>query len=345
MNRIFSIMVIAFLIFIVVSANAEPLSIPPKHKRPPEQTYLTFPEWYLVHSPAEYAVFVKNNPPSDFPFFGHVRQFWQSYQVVWEATRDRYPVNLGYHVMVSVIGISTTIEYGLKSFYETFIGRLSLLTRSDAMTVEDKLAAEVAQDYVDFIRVDPWYKYDFTKRLIEVWTNTGLWGPDLLRKWERKYALTTEYAAKAIYAWIIGKATQAGYEAPIHVTAAIVSKAPIEKISKTGQIEIIQKDTAGKSAVVLLPRYQAFTTEARRLANRGVEFIEIAGNRGEILVSVIALQTWSPDSPLHSVLLRQPILTQPDKVRYLLTVPIAKLSADLRELLSNNIELEHIYDF
>ena len=334
-----------FLSFAALSAAAQPLATPAEHLRPPEQTYLTFPEWFLVFSPAEYAEFLRKHPPNEFPFMGHTRQFWQGYGAVWAETGDRYPVNIGYHVMVSVIGVSTTVEYGLKSWYEKLVGRLSLLTHGKEMTAEDKLAAEVAQEYVDFIRVDPWYKYDFGKRLGEVWTDTGFWGPHPLRKWERKYALTTEFAAKAIYAWLIGKATKIGYQEPRPVTAVVAANLPEEAILEAGNMEIMRKDPETRSALVLLPRYQAFTTEALSLAKQGVEFAEIAGNRDEILISVIAPVSWSPDNPQNRVVLRQPILTQPGKERYVLSLPIVALAENLRKLMAVHVEIEHIYDF
>lgn len=46
------------------------------YKRDESQTYLTLPEWYLVYSPAEYAQYLKDKPPSGFPYFGSIRQFW-----------------------------------------------------------------------------------------------------------------------------------------------------------------------------------------------------------------------------------------------------------------------------
>src|SRR5437764_514515 len=82
------------------------------------------------------------------------------------------------------------------------------LTCTHGPTAEDRLGAEVAQDYVDFIRVQPWYEYDFASRMRQVWTRTGLLGPDAIRKWERKYALTTEYGIKGLYGWLIRKATK-----------------------------------------------------------------------------------------------------------------------------------------
>ena len=38
--------------------TATPIAAPPENRRGEDQTFLTFPEWYLVYSPAEYAVFV-----------------------------------------------------------------------------------------------------------------------------------------------------------------------------------------------------------------------------------------------------------------------------------------------
>ena len=57
------------------TAAAAPLLTPPEHVRGVEQTFLTYPEWFLVFSPAEYAAFVRHAPPSQFPFLGHIGQF------------------------------------------------------------------------------------------------------------------------------------------------------------------------------------------------------------------------------------------------------------------------------
>ena len=86
----------------LASATAGGPVAPPEHRRGPEQTFLTVPEWFLVFSPEEYARFLRDNPPSEFPFFGEIGQFWQSYHAVTEATADQ-PFNAGYHVMVSVM--------------------------------------------------------------------------------------------------------------------------------------------------------------------------------------------------------------------------------------------------
>ena len=291
------------------------VTTPARDRRPADQTFLTYPEWFLVFSPAEYAAFTREHVPSEFPFLGHIYQFWQGYHAVWRQIRGKYPFNGGYHLMIMVIGTSTTVEYLLRSAYENVIGRIAEATQRRP-TKEDVLAARVAQEYVDFIRIEPWYEFDFAKRLKQLWTTTDLWGRDPIRKWERKYFLTTEYGVKAIYGWMIKKATKAAYEEPILSTVVIDDRGNMRS----------------------LPRYEAFMTSASGLAKQGIGFREIAGNRGDILVSVIV----PAPSRAHYVILRQPILTQPGKERLLIAVPVAQLAETLRQY---DGAVEHVFDY
>src|SRR5689334_1861545 len=116
---------LAILALAMASVLAADPVAPQEHRRGPEQTYLTFPEWFLVFSPAEFAAFTKDHSPSEFPFLGHIGQLWESYAAVTRATMDdRFAFNGGYHVMIMVIGVSTTVEYAIRSAYETIVGRL-----------------------------------------------------------------------------------------------------------------------------------------------------------------------------------------------------------------------------
>ena len=318
--------------------------VPAEHQRTPDQTFLTFPEWYLVYSPAEYATFVKHRNPSDFPFFGHVGQFWQSYRAVHHATKDDYPFNFGYHVMIMVIGVSTSVEYALRSAYETMIGRVAELTRRGGATDEDKFGALIAQDYVDFIRIEPWYKYDFLDKVKRLWTETSLWGPSLIRKWERKYALTTEYLIKAAYGWLIKLGAQSSYDEPLPVTAATLDQWPAGLTATLPDLKLLRQHADG-SALVTLPRYQAFTTYSQQLAQRGVRFADIAGNSSQILISVWAPAGKLPEIPSAKPLFTQSILTEAARQRVAWVVPVASLSAVLVDLAQRGFEVEHVYDY
>ncbi len=322
--------------------QAEPMT-PEHHRRAADQTYLTFPEWYLVFSPVEYAAFVKSRPPSEFPFFGHLGQFWSGYRSVSEATRH-LPYNSEYHTMIKVIGVSTTAEYALKSAYETTVGRLTELVHPGNVTEEDRFLARFAQDYVDFIRVRPWYEYDFLGDLRRLWGDTPAWGPGMLRKWERRYALTTELGLKAVYGWALGKASQASYGVSGSETAIVVDRVPAGIERELPDLKILESRPDG-SALIVVPRYAAFKSYARTLARGGAAFREIAGNKGPILISVLAPKDGLPPGLQGETVFCQPILTEPGRERTVLSVGVLALADVLLRLEESAVRIEHVFDF
>lgn len=314
---------------------------PPEHRRGPEQTFLTFPEWYLVHSPAEYAALLGHGEASAFPFFSHIGQFWQAYRAVTRET-SRYPFNAGYHLMVGVIGTSTTLDYGLKGLYEATVGRIAEATRSGPPnTPEEAFAAKAARDYVDFIRVDPWYLFDFRSRFGTLWTDVPLSGSNLVRRLERRFLLTTEYLVKEGYARLIKLGTRSLYEAPKSVTFVVLSREPVPD---AGRSEYRPQPAPAGVVAATIPRYQGFTDYARWLAGTGVDFREVAGNDGEILVSLLAPPSWTPATEGVRTLFVQAMLTQPEHRRVVVTVPVGRLGSLLREE-SSAVRVEHVYDF
>jgi hypothetical protein len=340
MMRRFRALVSAGLLLCAASLCPAESITPEAYRRAPEQTFLTFPEWYLVHSPAEYAAYLQDAPhPSRFPLFHHIAQFWQGYAAVTGETRD-HPFNGGYHLMVSVIGTSTTVEYGLKGLYERTVGRLAEATRSgDHLTPEEKLAARAAQDYVDFIRVDPWYLFDFKTRLVQLW-QLPLGGPDTIRRMERRFLLTSEYLVKEGYARLIKLATRSIYDAPKPVTAIVLDKAG-QADAAHPEFKVVADAGAGQLATI--PRYEAFTTYSRWLAAQGFNFREIAGNRGDIVVSLRVPLDFKPATGTR-LLFSQPILTRANEQRVVLAMPVAALADQVRRE-TGTVRLEHIYDF
>jgi hypothetical protein len=334
----------ALLLIAAATVSAgEAIVTPAEHRRGEDQTFLTFPEWYLVHSPAELATYLNaDRAPSEFPWGGHIGQFWQGYRAVTHETRD-YPFNGGYHVMISVIGSSTTVEYGLRSAYESTIGRLAEATSNGTPTAEEQLGARVAQAYVDFIRIDPWYLFDFIAPLRALWTDTPAFGHNLLRKWERRFALSTEYIVKAGYAWLIKFGTQSVYEAAKPVTAVVLDRMPSALPANLPELQRL--DGGGDAVLMAVPRYRAFMAYAQSLAAQGITLREIAGNRGVIVASVIERSdSASPAAPLRSLFV-QPILTQRGWERRVIALPVAELAAQLQRWRESGIQVEHLYDY
>ena len=312
------------------------------YKRDEAQTYLTLPEWYLVYSPAEYAAFIKNRPPADFPYFGSIGQFWSYYRDVHNATKDKYAFNWGYHVMVFVIGTSFTIENAVKGIYENTVGRATALI-SDGRTGEDDFAAKVAQDYVDFIRVDPWYEFGFASRLKKLWIETGLTGPNWIRKWERKIYLSLEYSAKAQYAMLIKLATKAAYGDADTEMLTLATNVPNDISKSDPKVKTLKRFDDG-SVLLALPRYEAFRDSLLRLAQKGTNFKEVAGNE-QILITSIVPANWNYDLAAGKVMFEKPILTNPKEKRIGINAPVASLHEILLQLSKKQFVIEHVYDY
>jgi hypothetical protein len=322
---------------------AAPSPIPAAQQRGVEQTFLTYPEWYLVHSPAEYASWVAHDPSHSFPFAGEIGQLWGGYRhVTAEQIRGHYPANPGYHVMIAVIAGSTTVEYGLRWAYENTVGRVSWALSSGRLTAEDRYGAMVAQQYVDFIRQEPWYLFDFAGKLTGLWRDTPASGPDPLRKWERRFALTTEYLIKAAYGKLIGLATGVAYEPARMSTQVVVDRAPSVL---PAQVRLVRTLPDGR-AILDLPRYYNFRVAAAALADAGSTLVDIAGNTSVILVTV-----WARDDHVaalgagNRVLFTQPVLTVPGTRRLALVVPVPQLSAFLLRAHASGAKVEHVYDY
>lgn len=306
-----------------------------------EQTFLTFPEWYLVHSPAEFAQMIAKRPAHDFPFVGHIQQLWSSYSsVIREQIRQDYPANLGYHVMILVISTSTTVEYGLRWIYENSIGRISWALSSAQATSEEQYAAKVAQEYVDFIRQQPWYLFDFTDKLKELWNTVPATGPNMIRKWERRYALTTEYLIKAAYGKIIELATKTAYTPALMTTQVQVDH--FDNAIQVSGVKLVRQLPDG-SAVLDVPRYYDFRLATSALAMQGVRVLDVAGNQSVILVSAWVNANFTQSQ--WRVLFQQDLITMPGMKRVALIVPIRELSNFLLTAPAYNINVEHVYDY
>lgn len=313
------------------------------YNRLEDQTYLTLPEWYIVYSADEYAAFVANNSPSHFPFFRAVGQYWRSYYNVCRVTRERYPFNSGYHLTLAVIGSSFTLENTVKGIYEGTIGRFTELLTSPELTEEDRYAQQVAQEYGAFIHTIPWYEFPFAEKRQELWASTSWWGPNPLRKWERKLALTAEYGGKAFYAGLIKQGTQAAYAPEKLEIQAWVEGLTEPLLQAEPDLRLVQRIDE-RAAFVAIPRYEAFTQLVPRLTLAGLRFVEIAGN-DEILITAFAPSTWTYDLPAGEFLFALPVLTQPGLNRIAVKAPVPELHLILNELPRRGVQLEHVYDY
>ena len=314
--------------------------------RPEEQTYLTLPEWYIVYSADEYAAFLAENPPSQFPYFQAAWQFWQAYYDVCTVTHDRYPFNSGTHLMLAVIGVSFTAENVFKGIYENTVGRFTEAFSTGPPTPEEVYGRQVAAEYGTFIHTVPWYEFPFWDKIGPLWATSPA-APNVVRKVERRLALTLEYGVKAGYGQAIELATESTY-APedLEIVAQAEGVTP-ELVQREPELRIVEARNDGPD-LVALPRYEAFTKLVPRLVGQDVRFWEIAGN-DEIMITVLAPQDWRWSPEHGDLLFSMPILTQPNRARLAVKVPVGGLHTTVQSLTQNSegdaVTLEHIYDY
>jgi hypothetical protein len=311
--------------------------------RPEDQTYVTFPEWYIVFSADEYAAFIQENKPSGFPYFGSIAQYWRSYREICAVTRNQYTFNTGYHVVLYVIGVSFTAENFAKGVYEGTIGRLSEWLSTDALTEEDAYAREVAAEYGSFLHMIPWYEFPFGERLRGLWATTSLWGPNPIRKWERKFYLSMEYGGKAVYGRLIRGGTEATYEPDEVELFAITEGIDEDVLAQNPRVSILESFEDGR-ALTVIPRFQGFTDVVPGLVRQGVSFVEIAGNN-EIMLTAFAPRDWVYDLPQGRFLFAMEYLTDPSLNRIAVTMPVEELDEVLLGLEERGVRLEHIFDY
>jgi len=97
----------------------------PRERRPEGRTWLTYPEWHIVYEADSYARHLSSGArPSGFAFGSQIASFWSSYCTVNRLTRGSASGGDA-KVMIYTIGISYSVELGVKAAYENTIGRLS----------------------------------------------------------------------------------------------------------------------------------------------------------------------------------------------------------------------------
>jgi hypothetical protein len=315
------------------------------NKRPLEDSYFSYPEWHIVWSYEERAQYLPKNLPSGFPYFASIGQYWRAYCVICGLTQSRHQFNFGDHLSSFVLGGSFALEYSIRGAYEQTVGRLSEWSSSHELVEEDEYAARVAREYADFVYIRPFYEFHFAHALKQLWKETPLRGKHPIRKWERKFILSTDYAIEAIYAKAMQLASHLTYGIESAETYTWIESAPESVFREFPRVKIVA-ETARQSYVVVIPRYQEFTEVAVKLAQRDVHFVQIAGN-DEIMLTVVAPKAWSNDLPAReaAVLFTENILTQPDLKRLAFECPVRSLHSVLNHFAAAGIKIEHIYDY
>lgn len=308
-----------------------------------DQTYLTIPEWYIVFNADEFGYFLQEGNTSQFPWFRAINQYWETYYTVCRQTGDVYPFNGRYQQILLIIGPSFTVENSIRAIYAKTVGLAAETTNFSGPTAEEIFYQQVQAEYGTWLHTVPWFKFPFQERRQQFWRDTSMVDRGMIRKWERKFAISTEYLIKSVYGHFINQGAEASFgEIPLETFLWVDG---FDKTMLDTQPDLkLYKTLENGEAIVSVPRYEQFTVVVPQLADAGLQFLEIAGN-DEIAMAILVPQAWEYDLPAGDLFLEQTYLSQPELKRLVVTVPVEQLHAVLLEIAEQDITLEHLYDY
>jgi hypothetical protein len=315
-------------------------------------SFLALPTRLVVYSEDDRADVLARRPPSGYPYFGAIRQYWAGYNAVCEVTSREHTFKAGDHVALAAAGVAFSVEYAFTGLWESSIGHITEWLSSAAKswpttapTPEDAFAIKTAREYAAFIHKIPWYDFPFGDRLSSLWTGSPMWGPNAIRKWDRRILLTAEYGLKALAALIArqvasptaadnGQASTLVYAAIDHTGASAFADERVREFKPLGP----------HSYIVSLPPREGFTEAVSELQKKGVHFLSIAGN-DDILLTALAPRALADLVPSDRRVATLPLLTDPLRTRLALRVRITALTDVLAWLASRGASIEAIYDY
>lgn len=317
-------------------ATFTPKMTDPAFLRAEANSYLTYPEWHIVYAYEGLANVLKTGDEYEFGYTRSVVGFWASFCALNREADRHGGADVATRRTIHVIGVSFTLEMGMKALYEETVGRLFALVRGPEKSPQDRYAAEMAEDYGQFLHQTPWYKYDFDGAVEKLWAEPVT----SLRSWERRLALGGEWKAKAAYADVIAGAVAATGQAQLTIRSLVsgLSTADLQAIPDVTVIE----DKGADGVLIETPRYRAFTVILQQIAARKGTMLEIAGN-DDIMVSALGASV-----PSQLGFATRIVDINRDGFagrRLLLQAKVRDLPALFDELGAAGLELEHVYDY
>lgn len=305
-------------------------------RRGEARTWLTYPEWYIVYSAESYGRYLAaGNRPSGYAYARDISGFWSGLCAVNRASAPAGGAGDA-KVMLYTIGLSFSAEMIVKGLYENTIGRVSEWI-GGWHSEDDRYNAAAWTGYGRFMHQIPWYRFPFGQALSGLWRTSA--GNAPVRHWERRFALSLEYGAKAGYAALIGWASGAALGRD-ELTLRFVARGDPAAVDP--RLREVARLPDGRR-IVEAPRYAQFTELLLRLSQTPVELAEIAGN-DDILVTVLLPAAARP--PAGTVtLLEVPLADRPGWRRVGLAVKVGRLLPLLRSTRAAGGEVEHVYDY
>jgi hypothetical protein len=309
-------------------------------------SFLTFPEWYIVHAYNDLAGVTARSSESDFDYLASIRGFWSSLCGATRQASTSGPASADQKTTNYIIGFSFTVEMGLMGVYERTIGALTDWINGGRKTAEDEFNLALLKEYGGFLYQTPWYQFPFGHRLRQFWHDTPF--VPSVRAIERRGSLSLQYGGRYVYAALIRFA--AGYDPADLTIRSVVGGLPPSDLAAMNGVKVIREVSDAKGArgvLVETARYAAFDSFVRELGQHpGASLFEVAGNH-RILVTIVVPQ--GNDAKLDAAdgvtIFHLPVQSLPGSQRFGLDVPIHALVQDVKNFELAGARFEHAYDY
>jgi len=309
-------------------------------------SFLTFPEWYIVHAYNDLAGVTARSSESSFDYLASIGGFWTSLCGATRQASASGPVSTDQKATNYIIGFSFTVEMGLMGAYERTIGALTEWTAGGHKTAEDEFNLALLKEYAAFLYQTPWFRFPFGEKLAQFWRETPF--VPSIRGVERRGSLSLQYAGRSTYAALMRFV--AGYDpADLTIRSVVGGLAPSD-LQAMGSVKVIREvtDASGTRGVLVeTARYAAFDAFVRELGRHaGASLLEVAGNH-RILVTVVVPE--GRDAKLAAAdgvaIFSLPIQSSPGSRRIGLDTPIRSLVQGVKSFETAGYRFEHAYDY
>lgn len=308
-------------------------------------SFLTFPEWYIVHAYNDLAGVAERSSESDFHYLASIRGFWSSLCRATRQSSAAGPATSDQKLTNYIIGFSFTAEMLLQGAYERSVGALSERTTDGTKTAEDAFNLAVLKEYGAFLYQTPWYRFPFAAKLKQFWETTPF--VPSARAIERRGGLSVQYGARAAYAGLIGYA--AGYDPAVLTIRSVVAGVPVSELAAMQGVKVIREVSdahGGHGVLVETERYARFDAFVKELGRHpGASLREVAGNH-RILVTIIVPNGNEKLAAFDGVpIFSLPIQSRPGSRRIGVDVPVQALVENTIRFESAGYAFEHAYDY
>ncbi|MBR0753408.1 hypothetical protein JQ604_14565 [Bradyrhizobium jicamae] len=314
-----------------------------KYRRAEGDSFLTYPEWYIVYAYSDLAGVTRASSESSFDYFGSIGGFWSSLCGARKSTSLARPPTQDQMITDYIIGSSFMAEMAVQGLYERTIGALTVAWRGAVRTKEDDFNLALLDDYAKFLEQTPWYRYPFADKLSALWHDVPF--EFSLRSIERRFSLSLQYGVKSLYAKgieALAGLSPADLEIGSVVLAPSAQGLPTDARIKSAR-EVRASD--GRQGVLMVtPRYREFTGIIRELAAKGLAFAEIAGNT-RILTTVLVPPGNLPPANGAKPIFQTDVQSMPGWRRVGYDTEVSAVAALPAAVEAKGARFEHAYDY